>query len=1676
MADIFDQVASQGNYQQTANIGYQGAAPRGDIFDQIEYQAPVQQPVQQAPQQPDIFDQVQYVPQETQLAYGQTLTPATMPSAPAQSVSVTPGQPLQAGVEQNDWLGNFPIVKDFRQAATNNDWGNFMGSAIQGIPAGPLELGDMLGNIARYSQDLGMQAGKTLFAPEEAQSLPPFLQDMIDQGLEQSISPIRIPQFDMAGAYKNLIQPKMPGAFGGGAFVGQALLPVGGARTGATLAQKIGSAALGGAAMSGVYDAGQQYQQTGQVNPLQTAGSVLLGGGIGALGAGAVHGIEKGMGALRARYAPPPQQASAPIWSPEEIGRFFGVVSPEADEALAAMAQHGAPSVVPASRPRVTSPEQALSNIDAMRQGNPAIQSLRNLAHEAEIPGAPVRQPARQGRAIAAKPELMPLNFNQVRSDIQDAIKNAADHGELDTVTENIAKFIKGNVTSNEVRKDLNNVMKDARRQRVREIGTQGRPALDQAVDDVQNAGPKDAEKAVENWAKQALGEELDPDTLGAQVSKEVPHYYDVEEYDKLLDKERQLFPNVHKEFLFDGTKKFQTLTSEANGIIPANLSAEDLAYFSQYYETEGLRTTLSRHMKAKINKVNQALAEERHRREMRKVLGIPLNISGMKQLRTLTDNELDNVIQYGSEKQQLQAIEELSRRHAEAKVDYVAQLRDATPLASHEQVTGDYRRTISGDHLGRNKNKLSNDVHEHPVYNKRDVKIITGRYGAAKVRKDYDAKRLRAYTKDFIAKHVTGSVEDYELPGGGKLRSETTYKQSAETDIKLAAARAKYEIGVDEARSPVIAGMLNKKFGSGPDKLPYERVVVPASEEEAAKVYYKLYEQAKQSERAYDELKPSHLRGEIERAENALVWRKDMAVNGKSATARANAERDIKEYTEKIERLSIKLKEANEAEKVLQRVEKELQDYTGDNTAQVMIGHKIPHPEPKHGQVEYSLEYKKGAQTKPLIPGMEAKWQAEKKEILAADLNRVRNQYWVPDGRSFNSALKKSAPAAAIGAAVANFFTGAAAQAADLGGKVVTTAGPDIFQALNTVPVGEMAAGIAFLRLGAPKIAKAILTNENLKLGVLWKDTLDNVEYLSKMGAISPDLKKTILNHTVQTLKASWGVEFDQETKALALNALRERHITPKELISGVSNQSTPSKEHLEAMTMAQGMTQDQRNALACYRIAQESLSKVIRGEIEMLDQFMEQNPDKITGLFFKEGRNSLNYIAEQLNPRGGGNWVDNLASHARSNFMDAAFFWNPEFHGTNLTDSFIAGGSFTGPINMLRAWKLLMHDKVLQEIFQNSNLIGGYKADRIAETVIQGKAKKPLLNLKDLDSDMFNANRLTLSTLLQYAQRNKAGLAAEGFKGSDVDFAKAVLTGSAQISDELGMDAFRHVADSLSQVMGVDNFRLNTDILSRSQFGKQAAVFFKQPARVARLAMNYAANGDMKGLYWLMGATAIVGGSAAIPTDVATAWQLVNPESYFKMAHALDQVDLYAKASGQKLTPKIQWTLAWMMNVGGNPVLGDVQDALGGLIVAGYENDPQKFLKAVEKSVPYAVPRVGGIPTRMVMTGKKTLDQINQKSYKSYVETDPITRQPDFKKTLAIPFSKLGRHPLVHFANQYIPGKEPSDYQHKMQAQEQQLRQSHGQRVPPNSQFYPPGDIYNQPSPLDGFFGVSR
>lgn len=1669
MADIFDQVAGG------------GTGGGGDIFDQVQYQAPVQQPQpqMQQPQQPDIFDQVQYQPQETQLDYGRTVTPAQPQIAMA---APKPGQPLQAGVQQENWFDQMPIVQDFRQAAAGNDWGNFWGSAIKGVPAGPLELGDMFGNIARYSQDLGMQAGKAMFAPREVQNLPPFLQDMIDQGLEQSISPIRIPKFDMAGAYKNLMQPKMPGAFGGGAFVGQALLPIGNVRAGATIGQKLGQAALGGAAMSGIYDAGQQYQKTGQINPIQTAGSVALGGGIGALGAGAVHGLEKGMGALRARYAPPPQaQAPQATWNPQKIAQFFGQVSPEADDAMAAMATHGGPGPMPAVRPQVNTPEQALAQMEQMRIGNKAIDSLRNLAHEAEIPSAPARPAARLRGQVQqqAQAEQAPLDFKQVRQDIEDAIKNAKDHGELDSVTEDIAKFIKGNVTSNEVRKSLHNVVKDARRERVREIGTQGRPALDQAVDDVQNAGPEDAEKAVENWAKQALG--IDADALGKQVSEDVPAFFHVDELEKLVNRERQQFPDAFREHLWLGKRKLQTLSEEANGFIPAALSDEELAAMREFYDIEAARTVVSRTEKKKIKEAVKGLTEEYHRREQRKALGIPQDTSAMKDIRALTDDELDRVIQGGTEKQQMQAIDELTRRHSGAKVDY-------QPGTKSDPIKGDFGRPIENNMKGRNKNKLAVDVHDIPAFNQRPVKLMLRKYGDAKIRKDYDEARLKSFVAGVAKKFAKPGDTELELPGGGKIKIKVDDNPTPDSKELIEAAREKYAIGTEETKSPVIATMLSKYFGDSPDKLPYQRVAVPDTLEEVAQLHNQLYGAAKKSERAYDELKPSFVRKQLEQAEKTLANKRDQSVSAKSEKARNNAAEAVAEYENKVEDLSRKLKEAVKNERVLESLEKDYQDYTGDFTSQINVKLNSVHPENESIPVEFAVEFKKGTKNFIIDPKREADLAAEVAEIKAADLNRPRKKFWVTDGNT----MRKAAPAVIGGSAVANFFTGVAAQAADLSGKAAVAAGPDMFQALNTVPMGEMAAAAAFLRLAAPKLAKQILTNENLKIGVLWKDTMDNVEYLSKMGAVHPDLKKTILNHTAQTLKASWGVAFDQEEKALMLGHLREKNITAKELIEGASSGALETKEHKAAIALAETFTQEQRNALACYSIAQDSLKKVIRGEVKRAQEFQQGYrwkdgewtppaegaaiPAPESGLFFKEGVNSLNYIADQLSPRGGGNWLDNLASHARSNFMDAAFFWNPEFHGTNLTDSFIAGGSFTGPINMLRAWKLMAHDQELRKIFHNSNLIGGYKADRIAETVIQGKAKKPLINLKDIDSDMFNANRLTLSTLLQYAQRNKAGLAAEGFKGSDVDFAKAVLTGSAQISDELGMDAFRHVADTLSQVMGVDNFRLNTDILSRSQFGKQAAVFFKQPARIARLAMNYAANGDMKGLYWLMGATAVLGGSAAVPTDVATGWQIANPESYFKMAHALDQVDLYAKVSGQKLTPKIQWTLAWLMNTGSNPVLGDVQEALGGMIVAAYKNDPEKFLKAVEKSVPYAMPRVGGVPTRMLMTGKKTVDQMNQKSYKSYVETDPITKQPDFKKTLAIPFSKLGRHPLVHFANQYIPGKEPSDYQHKMQAQEQMLRQSRGQRVPPNSQFYPPQDIYNQPSPLDSFFGVPR
>lgn len=1677
MPDIFDQVSG---------------GQSGDIFDKVQSPQVAAQP------QPDIFDQVsapQPVPQQTQLQYQSQLVPLATPD-PQPMQRVQPGQPLQAGVEQNFWQ-SLPIVQDTTKAWQSGDFMGGAGSFMQGLPAGPLEVLDMGSNLERWLQEQTARAVMDFQLP-----LQGLQKEMVQQGVIDNVFPKLAgvaPKLDLAGDFKRFVNPKYPGIFGGGAFAGQALIPAGTAAKGASLSQKLGVGALGGALQSGLFDIGGQYRDKGQVNPLQTAASVLLGGGIGGLGAGAIHGLEKVAGNIAQKFAKP-MPAQQPQFNPMALQGLDAQAQQEmlALQKLAQQPEQPAPVIqgindlveqaqlsnffkqaeppAPvAAAPRPQTPEEALAALEALTQQ----------------PQAP--------RVKAGKTEPDPIDVAKARIDLTQTLRAAATQDELDTLSEQATRWVQKNFSNGEVRKAMHAEISRQRKARAAEFEGE-RPKLDDAVEKLQALDtPEEAEQALEQWAKEALGEDLDPNILRLQSSENVPEFYVLEDKIALDKRESEKFPLAFEAFLWPGKKKLVTmetrLSGDENGFRPNLLSEPDLDRYTEYYQVESQLRSISISQRRNARRALEGLQQERVRREQRKALGIPQDLSqaaGVKEIRQLTDDEIVQVINDGTERQQLAAIQELARRNESeiAKVKQAAQ--PSQPPAASQPEVGDFRRTIPDSMKGRNKNSLAIDIHENPLFNKRPIRLMLRKFGAAKVEKDYTKARLDDFLKKFKDRFVPQGAETFDLPGGGKMNLKPEEGPSIQSEKDLAAAREKLATGVTEVKKPVIAGMLDKYFGEGPDKIPFTQAEMPEDVETAAKVLRKLYADYKQAEKAYDSLKPSYLQERLDAAEKSLQTKRDAKgfakdleamTSAKTEKARASAAARVEEKQaaiaateKKVEALKKQLKTAQDDEKLLQSLEKDFAEQVGDPTAPINLKTRVPHPEESVKEpISFALEYRKG-QLEHYVPAENIdEWNRVKEEILRRDANRPRKAIWQLDGNS----LKGVVPAA--GAAIANFF-GQAAQAADGAAPAAIKGGVDIMAAWNQTPLTEVATGALLLHKLAPKVAKALLNEEVFAGASLWKNTLDNIDYLGKIGAIDPEFKKVILNHTAQTLKASWGINFDEDAKALGMHYLREGLVTPQEIISGSSTRvgNLATKEHVDAMAHFQSMDLAQKKALAAYKIAQDSLRRAITGEIKKAMDWRSQNVksgDPMARVVnIDESIKALEYALEQVSPRGGAfNGVDKILARARANFMDAAFFWNVKFHTQNLvTDPFIAGGSLTGPGNVLRAFKLLAFDKELKQLYKDSNLVGGYKAERVQDGVVLKDKGFSLFPKKDIPSDAISADRVSLAALLQYQQINKDTLLKAGFTGSDVDFAKAVLKGDPAIPEAIGADAFIHMTGTLSESLGVDTFRINTDIMSRSKIGSAAGIFFRQPARLSRLGMKYLAEGNFKAFYTMLGFSALVGGAtAAIPLEGQIAGQLINPESYFKAADAADKLDMWQKATGNRLGPKTTWSFLWALQAGNTPVMQQPQEALGGMFDAAMAGKGDKFMQSAQKALPLVKPKVMGVPVKLVQDTARAYGEVQKGQIKSYPQSNPITRKPDFKKTMTIPFEKIQRHPLTHFLQNFVAGVENGRYAHQQFYNEQKARKARGQMVPPAQQYNSPADIYSGRTPLDMFFG---
>lgn len=688
----------------------------------------------------------------------------------------------------------------------------------------------------------------------------------------------------------------------------------------------------------------------------------------------------------------------------------------------------------------------------------------------------------------------------------------------------------------------------------------------------------------------------------------------------------------------------------------------------------------------------------------------------------------------------------------------------------------------------------------------------------------------------------------------------------------------------------------------------------------------------------------------------------------------------------------------AGSVQQVFFDMEKQLRERTGDPQAKFTGTVSVPAPgagnEGKGLRIRF--ETKQGQQNLTLDKQAQETFDMMKGQVERSNPNRkYKPEYSVAAGRQ---KLKNIFPAVGLGLIAS---TDQGASAADNTTDPTETQEKQV-ERIGWAGVRLVAAGVLFHKF-APAAARKFLSKENIKIAQVGMDTLDAIQMYDK--EMKQNLAQTILTHTAAVQRKSWGVKFgSQQELETGRELLRTGTVTPQEVLQGKPG------------TVFENWNKAQREALYTYDAVANGLHQEIGRHLAdvnakiSLTQKQGQKSD-----FLNVVRENMEKMQESLKPTKRPDGLERAYSKVLSHFFDYQFFWNPEFHGTNLTDQFIAGGSRVGASTMVKANYLLAADKELADIFRTSNLVGGYEIDKVAANVQAGRTTAG--PIKDLPSDKINADRVSLGSLLQFAETS-------GYKGKEAQFVKDLFGG--RVDAETSMRAYNHMAETLSRTLGVDPLRLNTDFFSRSNYGRVLGTFVKQPARLSRLALNYVANGQMGKFYTMLGVTALVAGKAAIPTDVGYVWESIDPDSAFLAASLAEKVDMYQRFTGQDLSPKLKWGVLYPLMASREVVGTNIAQSFDSVMqeldkLQSGEGTPAKQAAALGRVLSMVLPRVKGVPVRPAVQGVKygeeAVSGVEPVSYYDnyghrYGQTEDRALGDD-------PLSRVG-----HFLSQYAPG----------------------------------------------------
>lgn len=547
------------------------------------------------------------------------------------------------------------------------------------------------------------------------------------------------------------------------------------------------------------------------------------------------------------------------------------------------------------------------------------------------------------------------------------------------------------------------------------------------------------------------------------------------------------------------------------------------------------------------------------------------------------------------------------------------------------------------------------------------------------------------------------------------------------------------------------------------------------------------------------------------------------------------------------------------------------------------------------------------------------------------------------------------------------------------------------------------------------PFLFKAIRTAD------IYRNTYDRVAAITRIVADSEGVLERQLAAGRELFRMSRHLDgVSDEAVATCMQELRSKRVLPDEALNGNGSWGAlplPARETLLEMRQLQNelgatMTGFADNVNDYIAVANEVL--LGREPLQALHQ-MEVQPSIDANEVRKklelllDLQPSLAYQCEQLNPVGVvSKLLESGANEAMKNFNQNVFGKkNLAFQIMTIFDQLTLGASYAGARNLLAASTDRLANRELAAALKAIHFVG----ERAGEIDMQRAGlARPQIPLRQVagatvdavghlfpsyDRERVNAEELALAIAYRYYGKNKRYL--QGVTRQQ--FALEIFGEGNNIHPAAMEGVWNEIVQGLSEVHAVDPMRLNTNILNESTgLAKIIGWFAKQPAREARLVMNYSAKGDWGALYTFFNMKMLVAGSAALPAEMLLLLSLSDPDAAEGLRKGMQAWSVYRLVDKEgTMSDKLAWSNFWFVNAGRNMPIQVPAEKLVQMLQQYYTkmangdevltpDDRQGLMSA-------AVPLLPGgdrIPVSRLVSAKRAFDEsYNDKPLKGYPDS---------------------------------------------------------------------------------------